>query len=202
MSVSFSWEKRFFQRGYQKIAGLDEAGRGALAGPIVAAGVIFGHLRSGQRKILAEVNDSKKLTVFKRERLFLLIKKNCQSWAIAQINSKVIDRIGIEIANRLVFEQVIKKIKPEIALIDGRIKLGNKNKIKYQSIIKGDQKIFSIAAASILAKVSRDYLMMKIDKKYPDYGFKQHKGYGTVNHYLSLKKHQPCPCHRLSFRLK
>lgn len=201
MSISCRWEKSFFQLGYKKIAGLDEVGRGALAGPIMAAGVIFNQHQLANRKILKEVNDSKKLTAIKREKLFFLIKNNCQNWVVAGVDHKTIDRIGIEKANHLVFEKVLRKLKPDLALIDGRMKLAEK-KIKCQSIIKGDQKIFSIAAASILAKVTRDHLMIKLDKKYPGYNLGKHKGYGTELHYLNLKKHGPSSCHRLSFRLK
>jgi len=201
MSISCRLEKKFYRLGYKKIAGLDEVGRGALAGPIMAAGVVFSQRQLTNRKILKEVNDSKKLTAAKREKLFFLIKKNCQNWVVVGVNHKIIDRVGIEKANHLVFEKVLRKIKPDLALIDGRIKIDQK-KGKCQSIIKGDQKIFSIAAASILAKVTRDHLMIKLDKKYPGYNLGKHKGYGTELHYSNLKKHGPCTCHRLSFRLK
>jgi ribonuclease HII len=202
MAISCRLEKSFFRQGYKKIVGIDEVGRGALAGPILAAGVIFNQAQLAKRKILREVDDSKKLSAKKREKLFSLIKKNCQAWVVAEVSSKIIDQIGIGRANYLVFEKILRKIKPEVALFDGGIKLKEKNKTKCQSIIKGDQKVLSIAAASIIAKVTRDELMKRIDKKYPHYGFKQHKGYGTAVHYLNLKKYGHCPCHRLSFRLQ
>lgn len=202
MAISCRLEKSFFQQGYKKIVGIDEVGRGALAGPILAAGVIFNQEQLAKTKILREVDDSKKLSVEKREELFSLIKKNCQAWVVAEVSSKIIDQIGIGRANYLVFEKVLRKIKPEVALFDGNIKIKAKNKIRCQSIIRGDQKVFSIAAASILAKVTRDKIMKKVGKKYPVYGFSQHKGYGTVSHYRNLKKYGHCPCHRLSFRLQ
>jgi len=201
MAISCRWERKFFQLGYRRVAGLDEVGRGALAGPIMAAGVIFTPVQLNQLKNLKGVNDSKKLSAQQRENFFPLIKKKCQAWALAKVEAKIIDRIGIEKANHLVLEKVLKKIKAEVALIDGRIKLNNK-KTKLYSIVKGDQKVFSIAAASILAKVSRDQLMVKLDKQHPQYGFKRHKGYGTALHYARLAKNGFCPCHRLSFRLK
>lgn len=172
----------------------------SLAGPIMAAAVIF-DAKSFKR--INGVNDSKLLTASKREKLFVLIKENCLCYQVARVNRKIIDKAGINKANELVFKKAIKKlrIKPNLVLADGQISLKNL-KIPYQPIIKADRKIFSVAAASILAKVSRDNLMKKLDKKHSFYKFGQNKGYGTKEHYLALKKHGPCPCHRRSFRLK
>jgi len=201
MKTSLTWEKRFFKKKFKKIVGLDEVGRGALAGPIFAAAVIFNLKNIEKNKKLSEIKDSKKLSEKQREKLFTLIKKNCLVWAVAKVREKQIDRIGIGRANQLVFEKLIKRINPEIILADGQIFLKSQPR-HYYPVIKGDEKVFSIAAASILAKVSRDRWMIKMDKKYPNYNFKKHKGYGTKAHYLALKKNGPCPCHRLSFRLK
>jgi len=200
MKPTLKFEKTFWQKGYKHIAGIDEVGRGALAGPIVAAAVIF---PKGFFKKIDGINDSKLLSAIKREKLSSLIKKNCFCWRIARVSEKIIDKIGISKANKLVFERAIKKlkIKPDFILADGQINL-ERIKIPYQSIIKADRKIFSVAAASILAKVSRDEFMKKISKKYPFYKFNQNKGYGTAEHYRGLKNHGPCPCHRHSFRLK
>lgn len=194
------FEKKFWRQGFKHIAGLDEVGRGALAGPIMAAAVIFSHKKF--RKITG-VNDSKLLSASKREKLSVLIKENCLCCQVAKVSRRIIDKIGINRANELVFKKAIRKlkIKPDLILADGQVNLKNL-KIPYQSIIKADQKIFSVAAASILAKVNRDKLMGKLGKKYPFYKLGQHKGYGTKEHYQSLKKHGPCPCHRRSFRLK
>lgn len=193
-------EKKFWRQGFRRIAGLDEVGRGALAGPIMAAAVIFPP--KSFRKIDG-VNDSKLLSAAKREKLFAVINKKCLCYEIAGVSAKIIDKIGIGQANKLVFERAIKKlkIKPDLIIADGQIKL-KKVGVPYQSIIRADRKIFSVAAASILAKVSRDGLMKKLDKKYPSYNLSQNKGYGTKKHYLALKKHGPSPCHRRSFRLK
>ncbi|MFN3301663.1 MAG: ribonuclease HII [Patescibacteria group bacterium] len=196
-------EKKLWQKGFKYIAGVDEAGRGALAGPIVAGAVIFPKKIIKLKKELREIKDSKLLSPKKREELFKFITKNCLSWAISKISEKVIDRIGISKANQLVSKKVIKKLKkqPDFILVDGRINL-DCLKIPYQSIVKADKKIFSCSAASILAKVWRDNLMKRIDKKYPFYGFKRHKGYGTKYHYQQLNCYGPSPCHRRSFRLK
>ncbi len=200
MKPTLRFEKKFWRMGFKHIAGLDEVGRGALAGPIMAAAVIF---PSKFFRKIDGVNDSKLLSAEKRGKLFTVIKKNCLCYQTAGVSAKIIDKIGIGQANKLVFERAIKKlkIKPDLIIADGQIKL-KKLGVPCHSIIKADQKIFSVAAASILAKVSRDRLMKKVDKKYPVYKFSQNKGYGTKEHYLALKKHGPSSCHRRSFRLK
>lgn len=198
---SLKLERRLSKKGFRFIVGLDEAGRGALAGPLVSAAVIFDPRE--RKKTLKGVRDSKLLTEKKREKLFTLIVKNCLYWKTARVSEKIIDKIGISKANRLIFKKVIKNLvkKPDFILVDGRINL-NSLKIPYQSIVKADKKIFSCAAASILAKVFRDRLMKKLDKKYPVYGFRKNKGYGTKEHYQKLRKYGPSSCHRKSFRLK
>lgn len=205
-------EKILWREGYKYVAGLDEAGRGSLAGPIVGAAVIFGKLRvsagggsalGGKKNELRGIRDSKLLSPQKREKLFKSIIKNCLCWTTAKVNEKTIDKIGMAKANQLVFKKAIKKlkIKPDFILVDGRINLDSL-KIPYLSIVDADAKIFSCSAASILAKVWRDNLMRKIAKRYPHYGFTQHKGYGTRRHYQKLRRYGPCPCHRKSFRLQ
>lgn len=198
--ISFRQEKKLWRSGYQYIVGLDEAGRGALAGPIVAAAVVFDFRKI---KKIKGINDSKKLSIKKREKLFKEIIQSCFSWQVVMVGEKIIDRLGIAKANKLAFMRAIKnlKIKPDFVLIDGIMVLKNL-KIPSKSIIKADQKIYSVAAASILAKVSRDNLMKRLSKKYPLYKFDQHKGYGTKGHYQRLKKYGSCPCHRQSFRLQ
>ncbi len=199
--MDLNLEKKLWKRGFKYILGLDEAGRGALAGPIVAGGIIFS--KKILKKKIKEINDSKLLSSKKREKLFDLIIKNCLCWKVAKVSEKIIDKIGISKANQLVFKKVIKKIgkKVDFILVDGKINLDDL-KIPYQSIIDADRKIFSCAAASILAKVYRDNLMKKLDKKFKNYKLAKNKGYGTKEHYCLLKKYNPCPCHRKSFRLK
>lgn len=187
-------ETKLYKKGFKYIAGVDEAGRGALAGPIVGAAVIF---RKGIK--IKGLNDSKKLTPQKREKLCSIIKKRILVWSVAQIKNKEIDKNGIHKANHSVLEKAVKKlkIKPQFLLIDA-YKI--KSKIPSHSIIKGDEKVFSIAAASILAKVTRDRIMEKQDGKLPKYKFIKHKGYGTKEHLKAIKKHGACPLHRKSFK--
>jgi ribonuclease HII len=187
-------EKNLRQRGYQLIAGIDEAGRGPLAGPVVAAAVI---LPSDYRN--SEINDSKQLTVLQRERLFVDIKNAALTYAIGIVSPKEIDEIGILNATKLAMRQAVLKLdpRPEFILIDA-VAI-NVEGIPQMALIEGDAKVFSIAAASILAKVSRDRLMMKYHRQFPQYGFNQHMGYGTEIHMKALSKHGPSPIHRMSF---
>lgn len=188
-------EKTFYLRGYKLIAGVDEAGRGPLAGPIVAAAVIlpFGAQIDG-------LNDSKLLSEKQREALYKTIKKLALAIEVAQVSHKIIDQINIGKANRLALAQAVAALqtKPHFVLVDGR-RMNLDLPIPQLSIIGGDRKSVSIAAASVIAKVSRDRLMLKWHEKYPEYGFDQHKGYGTREHFKKLKKHGPCPIHRRSF---
>ncbi|MHB1346470.1 MAG: ribonuclease HII [Candidatus Humimicrobiaceae bacterium] len=190
------YEDCLYMSGYDLIAGVDEVGRGALAGPIVAAAVIL-----KKNNIFIEgIDDSKKLDAKKRKSLFKKIVKNCVCYSIAKINSKKIDNISLGKANIAVFERAITalKITPQIVLTDA---IGvKKSRVPVFPIIKGDQLSISIAAASIIAKVTRDNIMEKFDLIYSDYGFKENKGYGTKKHYMCIKKHGPCSIHRLSFK--
>jgi len=201
-SPTLKLENKLKKQGYKYIAGIDEAGRGALAGSIVAAIVILKNQKTKKQNnlLLLGIRDSKLLTPKKREELFRTIKKRALTWSIGKTSEKVIDRIGIAKANIQAVKKALKtlKIKPDYLLLDGGIKL-KRIKIPQKTIIKGDAKIFSISCASILAKVTRDRLMIKLDKKHPQYGFAQHKGYGTKNHREAIKKYGPCSIHRRSF---
>ena len=181
------------------IAGIDEAGRGALAGPVVAAAVILPLNQEIQEK-LQGVNDSKKLSAKVREALFLRITQYALSYGIGQQPASVIDEIGIIPANKLAMQTAVAQLDPapEFLLIDGRIRLTQLNTLQ-QAIVRGDSKSLSIAAASILAKITRDRLMITYDAQYPAYGFARHKGYGTEFHRAALAQHGPCPIHRHSF---
>jgi ribonuclease HII len=187
-------EKNLRQRGYQLIAGIDEAGRGPLAGPVVAAAVI---LPPDYRN--SEINDSKQLTPLKRESLFIDIKNAALTFAIGIVSPREIDEIGILNATKLAMRQAVLKLdpKPEFILIDA-VAI-NVEGIPQMTLIEGDAKVFSIAAASILAKVSRDRLMVKYHRQFPQYGFDQHMGYGTEIHLKAISKHGPSPIHRMTF---
>jgi len=192
-------EKKIFEQGYKIIGALDEAGRGPLAGPVVAACVII-RANFCLNDELKEVNDSKKLTAKKRELLFELIKKHFIEVGVGVCDHKTIDRINILQAAFLAMKKAISSLKnkPDFLIVDGSIKMPNCS-TPQQPFVKGDQRIFTIAAASIIAKVTRDRVMLDFDKLYPNYGFSQHKGYGTKYHLARLKQCGPCPIHRLSF---
>lgn len=201
---NFNEEKKLWKKGYKYVVGLDEAGRGPLAGPVVAGAVVL--LNSKFQITNIGVNDSKKLTPEQREKVYNYFKKNPSiEWGIGIVSEKVIDKINILEATKLAMIKAVgdleKKLrKPAVQLIlviDGNIELDTD--ISQKSIIKADQKVFSCALASIFAKVTRDKMMQKEHKKYPKYGFNQHKGYGTALHFKMLKKHGPCKIHRKSF---
>lgn len=181
----------------QYICGVDEAGRGPLCGPVCAAAVIM-----PKGLIIEGVNDSKKLSEKKREELFEKILENAIAYGIAFEDEKVIDEINILNATLSAMNKAIKSLEPsaDFALIDGNRNKGIK--IANKTVVKGDSRSHSIACASILAKVSRDRLLMEYDKKYPEYGFKNHKGYGTKAHYEAIEKYGILPIHRKSFLKK
>ena len=193
-------EKKIFDLGYQLIGGVDEAGRGPLAGPVVAACVVIGSDFKIDNDDLKLVADSKKLSAKKRERLFSVIKEKTLAVEISVISHEVIDKINILQASLLAMKKSIEacQIQPDFILIDGNQMIPGLNK-KQKTIISGDAKVFCIAAASIIAKVSRDFLMSEEAKKYPNYQFAKHKGYGTKLHLELLEKYGPCPIHRRSF---
>jgi ribonuclease HII len=188
------------QQNLHTIAGLDEAGRGALAGPVVAAAVILPLDEPQHLEPLCEVNDSKQLTAVIRERLYSLIIENVLTYGIGSTPASVVDEIGIIPATKQAMRMAISQLTPTAGylLIDGRIRLKSLP-TPQQSIIRGDEKSLSIAAASILAKVTRDRQMIQMDSRYPQYGFAQHKGYGTAYHLSALERHGPCAVHRYSF---
>ena len=189
------YENKYYDKGCKYIAGVDEAGRGPLAGPVFAAAVIF-----EKGVYIPEINDSKKLSEKKREELFDVIKEKALAYAIVSADEKEIDRINILNATLKCFNMAVSSlsIKPDVALIDGN-RCGEMS-VPYETIVKGDAKSMSIAAASILAKVARDRYIMELDSVYPEYNFKKHKGYGTKEHLEAIQKYGPCPIHRLSFK--
>ena len=198
MTPNLREEKKLWKKGFKKVAGLDEAGRGPLSGPVVAAAVVI--KKKLWRSDLHNVKDSKKLALKKREELYKLIIKNPDiEWGIGKVSEKVIDKINILEATKLAMEKAVKKLKrkPDFLILDGNFKIDVK--IPQKSIIKGDEKVFSCAAASILAKVYRDRIMERYDKKYPLYGFSKHKGYPTKFHLKMLKKYGSCKIHRKTF---
>lgn len=208
--MNLKLEKNYYKKGIKVIFGIDEAGRGPLAGPVIAAAVIINPKSHSKiqnlKKILKEAKDSKKLTSLKREKIFQLIKKIPEiKYSYSSISEKIIDKINIEKATFLAMKKSIDKLKkkikisPQIILIDGNRKIP---KIKYpqKTIIKGDDKILSIALASIIAKVIRDKKMISLAKKFPQYHFEIHKGYPTKIHLKFLKKYGPCEIHRKSFK--
>ena len=191
----FSFEKEAIAKGYKFICGVDEAGRGPLAGPVCAAAVIL-----PEDCEIEGLNDSKKISEKKRELLFDIIIDKATAYSIAFGSVEAIEEYNILEATYIAMNRAIEglNIKPDFALIDGnRVPKGIS--IPCETIVKGDAKSCSIAAASILAKVTRDRLMLEYDKKYPEYLFSAHKGYGTKAHYEAIKQHGVCEIHRLSF---
>ena len=184
-------------KGYKAICGVDEAGRGPLAGPVCAAAVIL-----PPNTIIDGVNDSKKLTEKKREALFDVIKETAVSYSIAYASVEEIESINILNATMLAMKRAVEglDVKADYAMIDGN-KMPPLN-IDGETIVKGDAKSMSIACASILAKVSRDRLLYEYAKEYPQYQFDKHKGYGTAAHREAILEYGPCPYHRMSFLKK
>jgi ribonuclease HII len=198
--LDLATEKKIFNLGYKLIGGVDEAGRGPLAGPVVAACVVIGPDFIIDHEDLALVADSKKLTAKRREKLFGVIKEKVLAVEIGVVDNLTIDKINILQASFLAMRRAIKKLKiePDYILVDGNFKIPKLEKSQ-TAIIGGDAKVFCIAAASIIAKVSRDWMMTEIDKQYPQYEFAKHKGYGTKAHFAKIAELGPCPLHRFSF---
>ena len=197
MTDMWSIEDEFYAQGIQVICGVDEAGRGPLAGPVCAAAVILpAHLD------LPGLTDSKKLTDKRRRELFPLIKEQAIAYGIGLASQQEIDEINILQATFLAMERALAQlsVRPDLALVDG-----NREKdlgVPVKTVVKGDSLSANIAAASILAKVTRDDMMLDIAKQYPEYGFDIHKGYGTKAHYEALRAHGASPVHRNSFLRK
>ena len=199
MSQQNMWkiEQSFFERGIKVICGVDEAGRGPLAGPVCAAAVIL-----PPNAEIPGLNDSKKLSDKKRRELYPIIKEQAIAYGIAFADHREIDEINILQATFLAMERAINQlsVKPELALIDG-----NRAKdfgVPVETVVHGDSLSASIAAASVLAKVTRDDYMLKMAEEYPGYDFEIHKGYGTKAHYEALTRLGPCPIHRMTFLKK
>ena len=199
MSEVNMWEieTSYFEKGIQVICGVDEAGRGPLAGPVCAAAVILPPYAD-----IPGLNDSKKLSDKRRRELFPVIKEQAVAYGIGIATHEEIDEINILQATFLAMERALDQlsIRPELALIDG-----NREKdfgVPVTTVVKGDSRSASIAAASVLAKVTRDDMMLEMAVKYPGYGFEIHKGYGTKAHYAALTENGPCPIHRMTFLKK
>ncbi|MEI6529139.1 MAG: ribonuclease HII [Candidatus Falkowbacteria bacterium] len=198
--LDLNTEQGYFDLGYNLIGGVDEAGRGPLAGPVVAACVVIDKNFRIDHDDLSLVADSKKLSAKKREKLFSIIKEKVLAVEIGVVDNLTIDKINILQASFLAMRRAIKKLKiePDYILVDGNFKIPKLEKAQ-TAIIGGDGKVFCIAAASIIAKVSRDWMMSEIDKQYPGYEFAKHKGYGTKAHFAKIAAIGPCPIHRFSF---
>jgi ribonuclease HII len=192
-----AYENRLWRQGVRFVAGIDEAGRGPLAGPVVAAAVVF-----PEGVFIAGMDDSKKLSPNQREDLFNKIKNKALSVATGIVSEKEIDRMNILQATFKAMRMAVGSlsVRPEHLLVDGR---ALPEKFYPQTpLVRGDQKSFSIAAASIVAKVTRDRMMVDLDALYPEYGFARHKGYGTKEHVEGIRKHGLCEIHRKSFHVK
>lgn len=198
MSELWKYEHAAYQEGYELVCGVDEAGRGPLAGPVCAAAVIL------PRDLEIEgLNDSKKLSDKRRRALYEVITEQALAYGIAMVDEKVIDEINILQATFLAMRQAVEQLseKPALALVDGN-REPDFGEIPVKTIVKGDSLSANIAAASILAKVTRDRFMEEQDAIYPQYGFSVHKGYGTKAHYEALREFGACPIHRRSFLKK
>jgi ribonuclease HII len=198
----FEFEQPLWQAGVMRVAGVDEAGRGPLAGPVVAAAAILPPrwLETGLPAELAGLNDSKQLTEAQREKYFEFLTRCAEiEFAIAAVDAGVIDEINILQATHRAMNDALAKLNPlpPHALVDGRAV--KTLRVPQTAIVKGDARSYSIAAASVLAKVTRDRLMLKAHAQWPEYAFAEHKGYGTAKHLVAIMKHGACPIHRLTF---
>ncbi len=198
-------ERKLWERNFYRVAGVDEVGRGPLAGPVVAACVVLPSSVNGKQITVDSfrgVDDSKKLTSAKREELFDLIMGNALDVGIGIVKEKAIDRMNILNASLTAMREAIEKLKnpPDFILVDGNQKVPSLS-LPQLPVIKGDSLSFSIAAASIIAKVTRDRIMLEYHKKYPEFCFAENKGYGTRAHIYALKTLGPCEIHRRSFKI-
>lgn len=195
--MTYEYEKQAMEEGYSVVCGVDEAGRGPLCGPVCAAAVVL-----PVDCEIEGINDSKKLSEKKREAIFDVIKEKAIAYSVCMVDAKTIDEINILQATFKAMREAVEglSVKADIALIDGNQKPGLS--IEQRTIVKGDAKSISIAAASILAKVSRDRYMKEADEKYPEYQFAKHKGYGTKLHYEMIAEYGICDEHRCTFLKK
>lgn len=199
--LSTEFETPLWER-LSRVCGIDEAGRGPLAGPVVAAAVVFPrHFRPSG--ILERLDDSKKLTAELREQLAPAIRQSAEAWAIAVVDAETIDQINILQATMLAMNQAAGSlgVTPEFLLVDGN-RFRPVLPIPFETVVKGDSKVFSIAAASVLAKTRRDELMRAYATEYPKYGFDLHFGYPTARHVEAISQHGRCAIHRKSFKLR
>lgn len=201
-SDRFEFERALWQNNLTRVAGVDEAGRGPLAGPVVAAAAILPArwAQSGLPPELDGLNDSKQLTENQREKFFAFLTTCSEiEFAIAEVDAGLIDEINILQATHRAMNDALARLNPppQHALVDGRpVKT---MRVPQTAIVKGDARSYSVAAASVLAKVTRDQLMVEFDRQWPAYGFAGHKGYGTAQHLAAIAAHGPCPIHRRSF---
>ena len=195
LNVLKKFENKLYSEGLKYIAGIDEAGRGPLAGPVVVGIAIM-----KPNSFIGGVNDSKKISEKKRELLYEQITNEAIDWSVGIVDQNEIDEINILNATKKALHMAITnlKIKPDRILVDALEHIDTCG-IPYTSIIKGDAKVYSISAASIIAKVTRDRMMKEYDEIYPEYGFAGHKGYGTAKHIQAIKAYGPCPLHRKTF---
>lgn len=198
------FEEKYWLKGVNAIAGLDEAGRGPLAGPVIAGAVVFDKdflCNNKNNEIITLINDSKQLSEKKREMIFeYLVSTDGISYAVGGATAQEIDQINILQATWVAMKRAVENLPnlPDVILVDGLPVKGLP--VNSEAIVKGDSKSLSIAAASIIAKVSRDRLICEWDKDYPEYGFANHKGYGSKKHLEALEKFGPCPIHRKTFK--
>ena len=192
-------EREYAAQGYFCAAGVDEVGRGPLAGPVVCAAVILS-LEEARR--IPGIDDSKKLSPKKREQLAALIRERARAWAVAEVSNEVIDEINILQATRLCMKRAVEALEPraDVVLVDGNMTLDIA--LPQRAFVKGDARIASIGAASILAKVHRDALMRAFAERYPEYGFERNMGYGTAAHIAAIREVGICPIHRRTFVTK
>jgi len=195
-------ESELWQKGFTLVAGVDEAGRGPLAGPVVAAAVIFPSRwsESGVDARLHGLNDSKQLTESQREDFFAVLTAHPEiRFAVSVVDVETIDRINILQATHRAMNEALAQLqpRPEHVLVDG--KPVRTMELPHTALVKGDARSYSIAAASVLAKVTRDRMMLEFHERWPAYGFAEHKGYGTEQHLAAIAAHGPCPIHRLTF---
>ena len=186
-------EEQLTQHGFLRIAGVDEAGCGALAGPVVAGAVILGD------DPLTGLRESKLMKEDERESLFDHLIGHVQAWGVGVVNAREIETIGIRPATYLAMRRAIEQVGPDHLLVDAWTI--PETPITQRGIIRGDRQVLSIAAGALVAKVSRDRMMRELDESYPNYGFKTHKGYGTATHRSAIKTHGPCLLHRMNFTL-
>jgi len=218
-------EKKLWGKGYQYVIGFDEAGKGPLAGPVVAGVVMVKNSKlktqNSNLKLLSEIKDSKQLTPKKREEFYkILTNHSAIEWGVGIVSEKMIDKVNIKNATELAMKKALDNLNSKTQILN--FKQTSSSKLKnskvfllidgnhisnlqlktchLQLIVKGDEKVFSCAAASIIAKVTRDKIMEKMDKIYPQYGFQKHKGYGTKLHFEMIKKYGPCKIHRKTFK--